>query len=249
MTAILETKNLSHDFKGLKVLEEINFSVAQGERHAIIGPNGAGKTTFYNLVSGFYIPSEGRILFKGSDITRAKPYRLNRMGMSRSFQITSIFLHQTPFQNIRLAILSRNRVRYNIFRRVEKMEEINEQTIELLRAIQLENEAHLPTATLSYGMQRSLDMGMALATGPDLVLFDEPTAGMSKDESHNAVELIRKLTEGKTMIIVEHDMDVVFSLADRMTVLHRGGILATGTPAEIRENKEVKKAYLGEAEE
>lgn len=249
MTAILETRDLSHDFSGLKVLEEINFSVRKGERHAIIGPNGAGKTTFFNLVSGFYIPSSGSILFKGTDITKAKPYRLNRMGMGRSFQVTSIFQRQTPFENIRLAILSRNRIRFNIFRKVDRMAEINDQTDEILREIHLEDEAHVPTATLSYGKQRSLDMGMALATAPDLILFDEPTAGMSMDESRYAVELIRKLTEGKSMIIVEHDMDVVFSLADRMTVLHRGGILATGTPGEVRENEAVKRAYLGEAEE
>ncbi len=248
MTDILETKALSHDFSGLQVLENINFAVKQGERHAIIGPNGAGKTTFFNLVTGVYVPSSGKILFKSVDITKAKPYRLNRMGLGRSFQITSIFLKQTPFQNIRLAVLSKNKIRFNLFRRVDRMDEINEQTHEILREINLEQEAHLETSTLSYGKQRSLDFGMALATEPDLLMFDEPTAGMSRDESQTAVELIRKLTENKTMIIVEHDMDVVFSLADRVTVLHHGEILATGTPREIKENAGVKKAYLGETE-
>lgn len=245
---ILETRDLSHDFNGLKVLEQVNFSARQGERHAIIGPNGAGKTTFFNLVTGVYIPRSGKILFKNTDVTRAKPYRLTRMGLGRSFQITSIFQRQTPFENIRLAILSKNRVRFNIFRRVDRMEEINAQTREVLREIDLENEAHLPTSTLSYGKQRSLDLGMALAMEPELLLFDEPTAGMSRDESRAAVELIRRLTEGRTMVIVEHDMDVVFSLADRITVLHHGEILATGTPGEVKENDAVKKAYLGETE-
>ncbi|MBS3732272.1 MAG: ABC transporter ATP-binding protein [Desulfobacterales bacterium] len=248
MTGILETRDLCHDFNGLKVLTHIQFSVQPGERHAIIGPNGAGKTTFFNLVTGVYTPASGRILFKDVDVTKAKPYRLTRMGLGRSFQITSIFQRQTPFQNIRLAILSKNRIRFNLFVRVDRMNAINEQTNEILQEIQLADEAHLPTSTLSYGKQRSLDLGMALATAPDLLLFDEPTAGMSRDESHSAVELIRKLTEGKTMVIVEHDMDVVFSLADRITVLHRGEILATGTPYEIQENDAVKKAYLGESE-
>ena len=248
MTEILETKALSHDFSGLKVLEEINFSVRQGERHAIIGPNGAGKTTFFNLITGVYIPRSGKIFFNGIDITKAKPYRLNRMGLGRSFQITSIFLRQSPFQNIRLAILSKNRVRFNLFKHVDKMEEITRQSYDILREINLEAEAHLETSTLSYGKQRSLELGMALATAPKLLMFDEPTAGMSRDESHSAVELIRRLTENKSMVIVEHDMDVVFSLADRVTVLHHGGILATGAPEAIKENDAVKKAYLGETE-
>lgn len=243
---ILETKNLSHDFKGFQVLQGIDFSVREGERHAVIGPNGAGKTTFFNVVTGTYVPKSGRIIFKGKDITRAKPFQLNRMGMGRSFQITSIFQRQTPFENIRLAILSKNRVRYNLFSRVDRMEEITDQTNEILREIKMAGDAHLPASTLSYGKQRSLELGMALATNPDLLMFDEPAAGMSRDETHAAVNLIRKLTEGKTMVIVEHDMDVVFSLADRVTVLHRGEILATGTPDEIKNNAEVKKAYLGE---
>jgi branched-chain amino acid transport system ATP-binding protein len=248
MEGILETKSLSHDFNGLRVLEDINFLVEKGERHAIIGPNGAGKTTFFNLITGVYIPRNGRILFKGEDITKAKPYRLNRMGLGRSFQITSVFLRQTPFQNIRLATLSKNKVRFNFFRRVDRMEEITEQTHELLRQIRMDKEAHVETSTLSYGKQRSLELGMALATDPDLLMFDEPTAGMSRDESHSAVELIRRLTENKTMVIVEHDMDVVFSLADRVTVLHHGSILATGSPRAIKENEAVQKAYLGETE-
>lgn len=248
MTAILETKTLSHDFNGLQVLEDIDFSVQPGERHAIIGPNGAGKTTFFNLITGVYVPRNGKILFNGMDITKARPYRLNRMGLGRSFQITSIFLRQSPFQNIRLAVLSKNRVRFNLLRRVDRMDAITRQTYEILKQIHLDAEAHLETSTLSYGKQRSLELGMALATDPSLLMFDEPTAGMSRDESHAAVELIRRLTENKTMVIVEHDMDVVFSLADRVTVLHHGKILATGAPQAIKENEAVKKAYLGETE-
>ncbi len=245
---ILETKDLYHDFSGLQVLEQVNFTVKEGERHAIIGPNGAGKTTFFNVVTGTYVPSRGKVFFKGRDVSSAKPYRLCRMGMGRSFQITSTFQRQSPFQNIRLAILSKNKIRFNLFRLVDRMSDINEQTYEILREIHLEEEAHLPASTLSYGKQRSLEVGMALATNPELLMFDEPTAGMSREETHYAVELIRNLTEGKTTVVVEHDMDVVFSLSDRITVLHRGQILATGTPAEIQQNEEVKKAYLGETE-
>jgi branched-chain amino acid transport system ATP-binding protein len=245
---ILETKGLYHDFKGLEVLFDVNLEVKEGERHAVIGPNGAGKTTLFNVITGTYRPSRGHVFFKGRDTTGARPYELNRIGMGRSFQITSTFNRLTAFQNIRLAVLSKRGIRFQMFRRVDGMEDITRETDEVLKRINLDRERNMPAGVLSYGKHRSLEISMALATDPDLVMLDEPTAGMSRDETHYAVELIRRLTEGKTAVIIEHDMDVVFSLADRITVLHYGQILATGPPGEIRQNQAVKDAYLGELE-
>jgi branched-chain amino acid transport system ATP-binding protein len=188
------------------------------------------------------------VFFKGKEITGAKPHELTRLGMGRSFQITSTFNRLTTFQNIRLPILSKKGVRFHLFRKVDKMQAITEETDEVLRRIHLDGERDMPAGLLSYGKHRSLEISLALATDPDLVLLDEPTAGMSRDETHHAVELIRRLTEGKTLVIIEHDMDVVFSIADRIAVLHHGEILATGLPEEIKENREVKDAYLGELE-
>ncbi len=246
---ILETKSLYHDFKGLKVLFDVNLQVKEGERHAIIGPNGAGKTTLFNVISGTYTPGSGAVYFKGEEVTGFKPHEMVRLGMGRSFQITSTFSRLTAFQNIRMGVLSRRGIRFNLFRRVDNMREVTRETEERLKRINLHNERNFPAGVLSYGKHRSLEISMALATDPDLVMLDEPTAGMSKDETHYAVDLIRRLTEGKTVVIIEHDMDVVFSLADRITVLHLGTILASGPPAEIREKQTVKDAYLGEMEE
>ena len=247
--SILETKALHHDFSGLEVLFDVNLEVKEGERHAIIGPNGAGKTTLFNVITGTYMPSRGQVFFKGKEVTGSKPHQMIRLGMGRSFQITSTFDRLTTFQNIRMGVMSRRGVRFSLFRKVDKMQDITEETDEVLRRINLHGERDLPAGVLSYGKHRSLEISMALATDPEVVMLDEPTAGMSKDETHYAVELIRKLTEGKTAVIIEHDMDVVFSLADRITVIHLGAILACGPPGEIRENQAVKDAYLGEMEE
>jgi branched-chain amino acid transport system ATP-binding protein len=245
---ILETKGLHHDFKGLKVLFDVDLEIEEGERHAIIGPNGAGKTTLFNVITGTYEPSAGQVFFKGKDITGYKPHKLTRLGMGRSFQITSTFTRLTAFQNIRMGVLSKRRIRFNLFQLLDDMHEVTQETDQILKRINLHGERDVPASALSYGKSRSLEISMALATDPHLVMLDEPTAGMSVDETRAAVELIRKLTEGKTMVIIEHDMDVVFSLADRITVLHLGAILTTGTPNEIRENQAVKDAYLGDLE-
>lgn len=247
--SILETEGLCHDFGGLDVLFDVNFEVREGERHALIGPNGAGKTTLFNLITGTYKPSRGEVFFKGKDVTGFKPHQLVRLGMGRSFQITSTFTRLTAFQNIRMGILSKRGVRFNLFRKLDKMRDVTEETDHVLKRINLDGERDIPASMLSYGKHRSLEISMALASDPDLVMLDEPTAGMSKDETHHSVELIRKITEGKTVVVIEHDMDVVFSLADRITVLHLGRLLATGTPDEVRENQDVKDAYLGEMEE
>jgi len=245
---ILETKGLYHDFGGLKVLFDVNLEVRDGERLAVIGPNGAGKTTLFNVITGTYQPSQGQVYFKGREITGFPPHRLVRRGMGRSFQITSTFSRLTAFQNIRMGILSRRGIRFNMFNFLDKMESVTKETDEVLKRINLDGERDIPASALSYGKHRSLEISMAMSTEPDLVMLDEPTAGMSVDETRTAVELIRRLTEGKTVVIIEHDMDVVFSLADRITVLHLGTILATGSPEEIRTNQAVKDAYLGELE-
>lgn len=246
---ILETRDLCHDFSGMKVLTNVNLKIEKGERHAIIGPNGAGKTTLFNLITGTYRPAGGQVFFKGQDVTGLQPHQLARIGMGRSFQITSTFTRLTTFQNIRLAILSKRGIRFNLFRNVDKMQDITRETEAVLARINLTAERDRAASALSYGKHRALEISLALAGDPDVVLLDEFAAGMSRDETHNAVELVRRLTEGKTVLVIEHDMDVVFSLADRITVLHHGEILATGTPTEIRQNQAVKDAYLGELED
>jgi branched-chain amino acid transport system ATP-binding protein len=245
---ILETKDLKHSFGSLAVLSGVDLQIEEGERHAVIGPNGAGKTTLFNTITGTYRPTSGKVFFKGKDITGCKPHKLARIGIGRSFQITSTFTKLTAFQNIRLAILSKEGVRLNLFNRVDKMEKITRETYDMLKRINLYDDRDTLAASLDYGKARALEISMALSTDPELVLLDEFAAGMSKKETTDAVTLIRKLTEGKTVVIIEHDMDVVFSLTDRITVLHYGKILATGKPEDIRNHQAVKDAYLGSLE-
>jgi branched-chain amino acid transport system ATP-binding protein len=247
--SILQTQSLYHDFDGMQVLSDVNLEVEEGERHAIIGPNGAGKTTLFNLINGDLNPSGGKIVFKDHDITNYKPFKLARLGMGRSFQITKTFHNMTAFDNVRLGVLSRRGIRFNLFRRVDKMKEVTQETEEILERIELAPERDYLASVLSYGKHRSLEFSMAMTTEPELVMLDEPTAGMSRELTKHAIKLIRKLTENKTTVIIEHDMDVVFALADRVTVLAGGTILAVGTPEEIRNNQAVKDAYLGNTED
>jgi branched-chain amino acid transport system ATP-binding protein len=246
---ILELKGIYKDFEGLQVLFDIQLGIRERERHAIIGPNGAGKSTLFNLISGKYVPSKGKIFLKGVDITGADPFKLNRLGMARSFQITNIFRTMTVFENVRNAILSKNKIRYNLFSRLSKMDEINRETEKVLDEIGLRERKDYIAGELSYGQQRALEIGLAIATNPELILLDEPTAGMSSEETREAVKLIERVTKGKTLIIVEHDMEVVFSIADQISVLYYGKVLASGPPEEIRNDQKVKDAYLGEEEQ
>ena len=243
---ILELQGIYKDFEGLQVLFDVNLGIQERERHGIIGPNGAGKSTLFNLITGKYHPSRGRIFLKGEAITGVNPFKLNRMGMARSFQITNIFRTMTVFENVRNAVLSKNKIRYNMFSTLSKMDEINRQTEKVLHEIGLLERKDYVAGELSYGQQRALEIGLAIATDPELILLDEPTAGMSSEETREAVKLIQRVTEGKTLIIVEHDMEVVFSIADRISVLYYGQVLASGPPDEIRSNQRVKDAYLGE---
>ena len=245
MTALLQINSVDKDFGGLQVLLGINLTIEHGERHAIIGPNGAGKSTLFNVITGKHRVSNGQILFGDQDITDWPPHKVSRIGLARSFQVTNIFPNMTVYENIRNVVVSRRKMRFNMFKGLGKIEEVTEETNGVLETIGLETSSDTPAGELAYGHQRALEIGLALAMDPELILLDEPTAGMTTKETREAVKLIERITVGKTLVIIEHDMDVVFSISDRISVLYYGKILATGTAEEIKENQEVKKAYLG----
>lgn len=244
--AILEVKDLHKDFSGLKVLLGINLSLEKGERHAIIGPNGAGKSTLFNIITGKYTPTKGQIFFDGRDISGFPPHRIARLGMARSFQITNIFRTMTVFQNVRNAVLSRKGIRYQVLSSLSSLTSVNDEVDSILSQIGLLDRKNVPAGELAHGQQRALEIGLTLAMDPKLILLDEPTAGMSSSESRETVNLIQRVTEGRTLVIVEHDMDVVFRIANRITVIYYGRVLASGPPEEIRNDQRVKDAYLGE---
>ncbi|MBW1783402.1 MAG: ABC transporter ATP-binding protein [Deltaproteobacteria bacterium] len=245
MTTLLQINSVDKNFSGLQVLLGINLTVEHGERHAIIGPNGAGKSTLFNVITGKHRVSDGQILFKDLDITNWPPHRVCRVGLARSFQVTNIFPNMTVYNNIRNVIVSKKRMRFNMVRRLGNIEDVAAETQSVLETIGLESASETPAGELAYGHQRALEIGLALAMDPELVLLDEPTAGMTTEETRDAVKLIERITAGKTLVIIEHDMDVVFSISDRISVLYYGKILATGTAEEIKESQEVKNAYLG----
>ena len=231
------------------IIRGVNLAVVQGERHAIIGPNGAGKSTLFHLVSGRFALSSGHVLLKGEDITGLPPYMINRRGLSRSFQVTNIFPRLSVFENIRCAVLWSLGYRYAFWRLVERARDVRERTDLILEQIKLVARRDVPAGVLTYAEQRALEIGITIAGGAEVIMLDEPTAGMSRSETEHAVELIRRVTVGKTLIIVEHDMSVVFDLADRISVLVYGQVIATDTPERIRGNAAVQEAYLGTAAE
>ena len=245
MSAALELRDIHHDFAGLLVLQGIDLSIADGERHAIIGPNGAGKSTLFNIVTGRYRPRRGRVLYRGRDVTGAAPHRIARHGVGRSFQIINIFPRLTVFHNVRSAVVSRRGLRLDAWTVLDRRTEVTRETGQVLELCGLADRRDTPASELSYGEQRELEIALTVAVRPELVLLDEPTAGLNAEETRKAVALIRRVTEGQTLVMVEHDMDVVFTLADRISVIYYGRVLATGTPDEIRNNDEVKRAYLG----
>jgi branched-chain amino acid transport system ATP-binding protein len=246
MSEYLHIKDIHKDFSGLKVLTGVDFAVRQKERHAVIGPNGAGKTTLFNIISGKFKASSGAILFKGRDISGKPAHVINRYGLSRSFQITNVFQELSVFENIRSGVRSRHGLRYHFFRRPDHDREINDRTQAIVEEVGLKDVVHVPVSVLSYGQQRALEIGITLSTEPELILLDEPTAGMTREETGQAIRMIDRVTAGRTLIIIEHDMDVVFSLADTISVLHYGTILVSGKPDEIRNDQRVKDAYLGD---
>ncbi|MCB9959039.1 MAG: ABC transporter ATP-binding protein [Rhodospirillaceae bacterium] len=245
-TPALQFVGVTKSFGQVSVIRGVTLDVPAGERHAVIGPNGAGKSTLFNLVSGLFPLTEGDIRLKGRSIAGQPPHRINRSGLARSFQITNIFHRLSVFENLRIGMLARHGIRYGLFRPVARLRRINEETREILSLVRLDARADDMAGDLTYSEQRALEIGMTLTTGADVILLDEPTAGMSRDETARAVDLIRDVTRGKTLLMVEHDMSVVFSLCDRVSVLVYGEILATDTPHAISANREVQQAYLGE---
>ena len=241
----LELKAVHKSFGRTPIINGVDLAIAQGERHAIIGPNGAGKSTLFNLISGRFHATSGQILLKGEDVTVLEPQDINRRGLSRSFQITNIFPRLSVYENLRCAVLWSLGYRYSFWHRVAKLETVRARAEEIMRKIGLEKRRDRAAGVLSYAEQRALEIGITIAGGADVILLDEPTAGMSHSETADAVALIRSVSEGKTLVMVEHDMGVVFGLADRISVLVYGKVLALGTPQEIRGNSAVQEAYLG----
>ena len=242
----IELRNVEKSFGATVVIRDVNLKVAAGERHAIIGPNGAGKSTLFNLISGYMKPTTGSILLRDQVVSGLAPYQINRRGLSRSFQVTNVFANMTVWENLRCAVLWATGHRYAFWKSIDNLPEVRERTARILQDISLISRRDIPAGLLTYAEQRALEIGITIAGGADVILLDEPTAGMSHAETERAVALIRRLTEGRTLLIVEHDMSVVFGLADRISVLVYGKIIASGTPEQIRNDPKVKEAYLGE---
>lgn len=229
------------------IIRGVDLCIETGERHAIIGPNGAGKSTLFDLITGRTAKTSGTIALHGQDMAGLPPYLIHRRGLSRSFQITNIFPAMTVFENLRCALLWSMGYKYSFWNMVSRARALNEGTEQVLEQINLTTRRDLPAGVLSYAEQRALEIGITIAGGADVIMLDEPTAGMSRSETDYIVDLIRQVTIGKTLVMVEHDMGVVFDLADRISVLVYGEVIATGTPDEVRTNPKVQEAYLGTA--
>ena len=243
---ILQLRGLCKSFGETEIIRGVDLDVAGGERRALIGPNGAGKSTLFHLISGNLGATAGTVAFQGRDITGWAPQRVNRLGLARSFQITNIFPKLTVFENVRLAVMRQHPQPTAFWRRVDRLPAVREATDRLLEQVRLHSRAETLAGALSYSEQRSLEIAMTVASDPQLILLDEPMAGMSSEETDYTLHLIREVTAGRALLIVEHDMDVVFQLADRISVLVYGQVIATGTPEEIRQHRGVREAYLGE---
>jgi branched-chain amino acid transport system ATP-binding protein len=241
--SVLRTEALTIRFGGLTALNNVNFEIRRGEIRAIIGPNGAGKSTFFNCLTGVLRPTSGRIVFNGEDITGLSPNLISKKGIARSYQITNIMPNATVLENVRIAAQSR-RHGWSMLRHYTAFPDIMEKAESVLASVGLAAKADELAANLSHGEQRNLEIGIALATEPQLLCLDEPTAGMSASETHGTMELVRRIAKNLTTVIVEHDMQVVMELCDRITVLHYGEILADGTPKEIQDNARVQEVYL-----
>jgi len=241
----VELRDVHKSFGTTRIIEGVSLAIREGERHAIIGPNGAGKSTLFNLISGRHEVSAGRILLHDADITNLRPYEINRKGLSRSFQVTNIFHNLSVYENLRCGVFWSAACRYSFWHRVGGLQQVRRRAEEVMERIGLARRRNALAGTLTYAEQRALEIGITIAGGASVILLDEPTAGMSRTETAQAVELIRSVTEGRTLVMVEHDMGVIFNLADRISVLVYGAVLATGTPEEIRANPAVQEAYLG----
>ncbi|GGE76272.1 ABC transporter ATP-binding protein [Massilia psychrophila] len=242
----LELKDVRKSFGKSEIIRGASLAVAKGERCAIIGPNGAGKSTLFNLVSGRFPATGGDICLNGRSVAGLRPFEINRLGLARSFQISNLFEKLSVIENLRCAVLYSLGYKYSFWQRLGGLRDAHERALQVLEEIGLQRQRDVPAGVLTYAEQRALEIGITIAGGASVILLDEPTAGMSRSESDAAVELIRKVTVGKTLIMVEHDMSVVFGLADRIAVLVYGEVIACDTPANIRANSAVQAAYLGE---
>ena len=246
MNYAFKTEGLTRRFSGFTAVNNVTIEIPTGGVRTIIGPNGAGKTTFFNLLSGRIPPSEGKIFFNDKDITALQPYQRARLGISRSFQITNIFAKLTVHENVRLAVQAVHDGKANFFLPASRMGDLSVKTEQLLHDVGLFDARDNRAENLSHGDQRRLEIALVLARDPQVLLLDEPLAGMSPTETHETVELIKRIAPGRTVMLVEHDIDVVMAISESITVFQSGGVLATGTPQEIRGNEAVQRAYLGE---
>jgi len=243
----LELKDLRKSFGKTEIIRGVNLAVRHGERVAVIGPNGAGKSTLFNLISGRFGASSGDVLLNGTVINGMKPYEINRLGLSRSFQITNIFPKLSVFENLRCSVLWSMGYKYSFFRFLSSLHDANARANELLHMIKLEKKHDVLAMNLTYAEQRALEIGITIGGGANVILLDEPTAGMSRSETTRFITLIKQVTEGKTLLTVEHDMGVVFGLADKIAVVVYGEVIAFDTPDAVRANPRVQEAYLGSA--
>lgn len=242
--SVLVTEDLTLNFGALRAISGLNLRI--GSRvHSIIGPNGAGKTTLFNLLSGFLTPTKGKIFYKGNEITGLPPHKISQMGIGRSFQITSIFPDLSVYENIRVAAQSRLKARHNFLIPFESLKGVDKTTEKVLENVGLGKWGDSLAKNLSYGLKRCLDIGISLATDPKLILLDEPTSGMGQEDADRILELIRLISQDIPVVLIEHNIDVVLNISDRITVLYQGMLLAEGTPSEIQDNDKVQEAYLG----
>jgi len=244
----LSVQNLTKEFGKLIAVNNVSFEIHEGDIVAVIGPNGAGKSTLFNLITGYLPATSGKVLFRGNDITGCPPYKIIQKRINKSFQVANIFPDLTTFENVRIGVLAYRQKGLSLFKSVEAMEPIKREADEILKAIGLEDERDTVASNLSHGDQKSLEIGISLTTEPQLLLLDEPTAGMGPEETMETVRLIQQVARnrGITLLFTEHDLNVVFSISQRIIVLQQGSIIADGTGEEIRQNAKVKEAYLGE---
>ncbi|WP_295986954.1 ABC transporter ATP-binding protein [uncultured Variovorax sp.] len=245
---ILETRQLTKEFKGFTAVSKVDLSVVRGSIHALIGPNGAGKTTCFNLLTKFLEPTTGTILFNGQDITRERPAQIARRGIIRSFQISAVFPHLTLLENVRLGLQRRLGTSYHFWKSEKSLKPLDARARELLAEVGLEELADEQTVNLPYGRKRALEIATTLAMEPELMLLDEPTQGMGHEDVHRVAELIKRVSAGRTILMVEHNMSVVSTIADTITVLQRGAVLAEGPYAVVSKNPQVMEAYMGTTE-
>lgn len=241
----VELESVSKNFGRAEIIREVNMDIHEHERHVIIGPNGAGKSTLFNLISGRLKVSTGDIRLYGQSIANMPPHRVNRKGLSRSFQVTNLFQNMTVLENLRCSLLWSQGHKYAFWKLVQSQQAVTERAESLMERLSLQHQAHTSAALLSYAEQRALEIGATIASGADVILLDEPTAGMARHEADEVVALIQSMTGECTLVLVEHDLGVVYELADRISVLVYGEVIATGKPEEVRANSAVQEAYVG----